>query len=329
MKVFEEYHEVSAHGSPNTMKFMISQRYKWRNMYADIDNFCKRCTTCMRDGGELVNTKNKVIKADYPNQLWEVDLMGKIHEKEGGKYIFVAIDHFTKWVETKVLESKSANNIGQAVEELIILKHGIPERILSDNGLEFDNKIVAEIAKKYSLKWKFESPYHHQTTGAVERVNQTLRTRLRRITDFGRLSWCSLLPRATLAYNLSFNRAIGTSPFIFKHGVQKEIGVDKILGGLPRRHSMQDIIDHRNRNFETYEKSMVKGKRSIQRNLRIGDKVLIFRDLVGDKMAEKWWRGYVITDFIGDDAYMVRQVDGNSLLRVNKRHIKKDTFFSG
>ncbi|KAF9742001.1 Gag-Pol polyprotein, partial [Nosema granulosis] len=161
---------------------------------------------------------------------WEVDLMGRIHEEEGSKFVFVAIDHFTKWVETRVLERKTAEEIAKAVEELIIRKHGIPVRILSDNGLEFDNKAVLSLQQKYNFKWEFGSPYHHQTTGAVERVIQTLRTRLRRMTNFGRSSWSPILAQATLAYNLSYNRAICTSPYIFKHGVQKELKVDDKFG---------------------------------------------------------------------------------------------------
>lgn len=79
--------------------------------------------------------------------MWEVDLVGKIHEEGGGKYIFVAVDHYTKWVETKVLDQKKATGIYNAIKELIIDKHGIHCRILSDNGLEFKNKEI-ELLKK-------------------------------------------------------------------------------------------------------------------------------------------------------------------------------------
>ncbi|KAF9749470.1 Gag-Pol polyprotein, partial [Nosema granulosis] len=282
-----------------------------------------------RDGNERRNTKNKVIVTEYPNQLWEVDLVGKINEREGSKFIFVAIDHYTKWIETKVLVRKTSEEIYKAVEELIIRKHGIPERILSDNGLEFNNKTVQSLQEKYNFTWEFGSPYHHQTTGAVERVIQTLRTRLRRITDFGRREWSPQLAKATLAYNLSFNRAIKTSPYIFKYGTQKELCIDATLGRRPKSHSKQDLIDERNRNMERYKESIIKGKKCIARDIKIGEKVLIFRETgLEDKMIEKWWPGYIVTDLVGEDAYLVRKINENTFLRVNKRHIKKDTTLS-
>ncbi|KAF9744817.1 Retrovirus-related Pol polyprotein from transposon 17.6, partial [Nosema granulosis] len=100
-EILKEYHEISGHGSSNTMKFMIKQRYEWKGMYKDMERYCESCEICVRDGEQKINSKNKVIMVEHPNQLWEVDLMGRIHEEEGSKFVFVAIDHFTKWVETR------------------------------------------------------------------------------------------------------------------------------------------------------------------------------------------------------------------------------------
>ncbi|KAF9761366.1 Retrovirus-related Pol polyprotein from transposon 17.6 [Nosema granulosis] len=154
-EILENYHQKSGHGSPNNMKFMISQRYRWNRMYRDIENHCSNCLICIRVRNEITNKKNKVIQSDYPDQLWEVDLAGKIDESDGPKFIFVEIDHYTKWIETRVLERKSASEIAKAVEELIIKKHGIPERILSDDGLEFNNQDVRTLQEEYNFSWDF------------------------------------------------------------------------------------------------------------------------------------------------------------------------------
>lgn len=117
-----------------------------------------------------------------PNQLWECDLIGIIPNSNGENYfIFVAIDHYSKSPETKFLKSKSAEEIVDAVHELIIVKHGIPERILSDNRLEFANRNIELLAKEYSFNWEYNSPYHRNTVGAVERANQTLMMKLKKV----------------------------------------------------------------------------------------------------------------------------------------------------
>lgn len=64
-------------------------------MYKDIEKFYKRYKICMRAVELKESRKNRVIMSDSPNQLWEVDLFGKLHEEDGAKFIFVANDHYS------------------------------------------------------------------------------------------------------------------------------------------------------------------------------------------------------------------------------------------
>lgn len=185
-------------------------------MINEIKEYIKKCAICLKSGDELINTKNRVVEVNYPNELWEIDLVRRlVNSEKQNKYIFVAIDHYTKWIETEFVERKNAQTISDLIVSLIIKKHGIPKRILTDNGLEFVNKEVQEMAKKYNIAWDFSSPGHHKTIGAVERVNQTLINKLKKLTNFGRAPWEELLEKATLATNISYNRSILTSPYIY------------------------------------------------------------------------------------------------------------------
>ncbi|MGL6131246.1 MAG: integrase, partial [Fusobacteriaceae bacterium] len=155
------------------MKFMLSQRYKWDNMYKDIEEFCKKCTVCMMSGERRVNINNRTIITKKPNEMWEIDLIGRIPDGDTNKFIFIAIDHYSKWIEACVIDNKSAADVCNALKLLIFDKHGIPEKILVDCGLEFRNKDVEALQKKYSFEIIFSSPYHHKTMGAIERANRT------------------------------------------------------------------------------------------------------------------------------------------------------------
>lgn len=280
-KILEEYHLGSGHGSSNTMKFLLNQKYKWRGINKDIAKYVQECDICIRSPGPLKVTKNRVIHTERPNQLWEVDLIGKINESTGSKYIFIAIDHYTKWIETSVIKNKTGLEIAREIERLIIRKHGIPERILSDSGLEFDNKEIQALKSKCGIEWNFGSPYHHQTTGAVERANKTLKNILRKLTRFGDIQWSPLLEKATRAMNMSFNRAIGTSPYILKHSKLPELDIDRKLGVINKQFPMDRLITKRNQNFEKYKKSIIKGKLEKTSQIKVGDRVLIYRDYPG------------------------------------------------
>jgi hypothetical protein len=74
----EEYYVVSGHGTSNIMKFLMHGKYKYYEMFKDIDRHVNKCKICALAGNELVNTRNDVIKSICESDLWEVDLIGPI-----------------------------------------------------------------------------------------------------------------------------------------------------------------------------------------------------------------------------------------------------------
>jgi hypothetical protein len=265
-----------------------------------------------------------IIKSTRPNELWVVDLIGRIQDNKGNnKFILVAIDHFTKWIETIVLDTKDATSTAYQLEELIIKKHGIPTKILSDNGLEFKNKEIEKLCEKFNIKWIFNSPNHHETVGAVERVNQTLMDKLKRITEFGRYSWERALKAATSAVNISYNRSIGMSPFMLVKSKLPDCEIDKIFETTNKELPKEYLIHQRNLTFNNYAKKAIeKGKQTIPMNLKIGDPVLIYKEPLKDKFSQKWFSGYFIKEIIEPSSYMV--TNHQSDYRLNKNQVKLD-----
>lgn len=199
-QILEQYHKFSGHGSSQTMKFLIKHKFYWKHMFKDVENFVVSCLTCQKAAYPRQNTKNRIIETKSPNELWECDLLGRIQVNQSNNFfIFVAIDHYTKWIETAIIRDKPVDTIKNAIETLIISKHGIPRKLLTDCGLEFTNEKMKELTDKLGIKWITGSPYHHNTTGAIERAIQTLTVKLKKISDFGRKSLKTSLNEATMA----------------------------------------------------------------------------------------------------------------------------------
>ena len=159
LSILENYHQLLGHGSAANMKFIIKDHYNWEGIHSKIDTVVKKCSICSRAGESLINSKNRVIATSFPNELWEIDLIGRIPDKKGrNDFIFIAIDHYTKWMETRRLRSKCAIEVLNAIKDLIINKHGIPKRILSDKGLEFRNEQISKLCKDLNFEWNFSSP---------------------------------------------------------------------------------------------------------------------------------------------------------------------------
>ena len=303
----------------------MEDKYNWKGMHQQIERSTQQCITCLKAGSARHNTKNRIIETKHPNELWECDLIGRIPVgRERNVFIFVAIDHYTKWIETRIILNKTAEEIKNAIEECIIKKHGIPKRILTDFGLGFKNKETEGLAEKYLFQWEFSSPHHHNTVGAVERVNQTLMNKLKKLTEFGEKDWIPLLQAATEATNISFQRAIGTSPYVLKYGKNPILAIDEITGIQPKQKNLISLRAKRDDNWKRYVKNNIqKGKVEIKNNLRIGDPVLVFREPLKNKFAEAWFPGYKIIKEISPDGFEIQK--GSSRIRANKKHLKKDT----
>ena len=147
--------------------------------------------------------------------------------------------------------------------------------------------------------------------------------KIKKLTKFGSESIKEALENATLAINISFNRAIQTSPYIFRYGKTPIFEIDKDLNIQEKIIPVQKSIEKKNLKFNEYaKKNIEKGKIALKRNLKLGDPVLIFRPVLGNQMESKWMAGYRIKNLVGSDAYEVEK--NNSTMRVNKKHIKLD-----
>ena len=324
IKIIECYHQELGHASIANMEFAINNKYKWPRMHQDIENYVKKCIICSKGSGENINTQHRAIRTTSPNELWEVDIIGYLNlTRKGNKFILVAIDHYTKWIETKEIKSKDKITVSKALEEIVINRHGAPQRIYSDNGLEFNNDSIRELSLRYGIEWLFNSPGHHNSIGAVERANQTLFNKVKKLCHFGENDWDLWLKQATLATNMSFNRSINTSPYILRYGTLPDLKIDIMLKKTniirDRAISRQTRDDH----FPTYaERDIIKGKRQAKNDYQVGDKVLVFRKQLGDKLKSDWKAGFSILEKITTDAYIV--TDGKSKIRANKIHLKHD-----
>jgi hypothetical protein len=78
----------------------------------------------------------------------------------------------------------------------------------------------------------------------------------------------------------------------------------------------------RDKNFEKYRNSILKGKILIKTAFKIGDRVCIFRENNSNKLKEKWKRGYVVIGLISEDAVAVKKEATGKRMRVDKTYIK-------
>jgi transposase InsO family protein len=83
------------------------------------------------------------------------------------------LDVYSKFARTYPLKGKTAECVIECLEDLFE-HYGVPGIIQSDNGKEFRNKLMFDLASKYKILLINGRPRRPQTQGQVERFNQTI-----------------------------------------------------------------------------------------------------------------------------------------------------------
>ncbi|XP_072071984.1 uncharacterized protein [Arachis hypogaea] len=109
------------------------------------------------------------------------------------KYLIVAVDYYTKWIEVEPLATISSSNCRKFMWRQVITQFGIPEVVISDNGTQFTNKKFVEFLAGLGIKQKFSSVEHPQTNGQGEFANKVILLGLKKRLDNKKGAWADEL----------------------------------------------------------------------------------------------------------------------------------------
>nr|GEZ96431.1 reverse transcriptase domain-containing protein [Tanacetum cinerariifolium] len=156
----------------------------------------KRCLTPVFIGPQSIVMPS--IKVCEIFDVWGIDFIGSFPSSRGNKYILVAVDYLSKWVEAKVLPTSDARVVCRFLKSLFAM-FGTPRVIISDRGTHFCNDKFAKVMLKYGVTHRLATAYHPQTSGQVEVSNCGLKRILERTVGENHASWSNKLDDALLA----------------------------------------------------------------------------------------------------------------------------------
>jgi hypothetical protein len=196
----------------------ISNRFFWERLAIDVTNYVQSCPYCQ--GRKGVNKRPagflQCIQVARPFQKVGIDLLGPFPlSNTGNKMIIVAVDYLKKWVELRAMPTGKADMVATFFVEQIVLRHGAPESIISDQGKCFIATLTQAVMKNLGTNHKTTSSYHSQANGLVERMNHTLAAMLSMFVSADHKDWDEALPYVCFAYNTARQESTGYSPFFF------------------------------------------------------------------------------------------------------------------
>ena len=220
-----EVHEgiCGAHQSAYKMKWIIRRTgYFQPTILEDCFEYYKGCQDCQCFGNiqkSPASAMNPIIKP-WPFRGWGIDLIGQIFlpSSKGHKFILVAIDYFTKWVEAIPLKTITSKNMVDFVKEHIVYRFVIPQIITTDQGTMFISEEFGDFAASMGIKLLNSSPYYPQANGQAEASNQIMIKLIKKKIEEQPRKWHSTLNEALWAYRMAYHGSIKTSPYELVYG---------------------------------------------------------------------------------------------------------------
>lgn len=209
--ILEECHSSAHMGVARTYDLARTNAY-WPGLQADVQKFVTSCARCQlgKPGRNLNKAPLKPIFTAKPMEVWALDILGPLPiTSSGARYILVATDLFSKWVEAVPLVNQTAVSVAQAFVKSVVLRHGSPESLLTDQGTNFESLLMREVCKLLGITKLRTSPFHPRTDGQTERANRTIKGWLASAGG----DWETQLPFIVYFLNSTVNASTKVSPF--------------------------------------------------------------------------------------------------------------------
>ncbi|XP_075092271.1 uncharacterized protein LOC142172529 [Nicotiana tabacum] len=163
------------HGGDRTTAKVLHSNLFWPTLFKDAHAFIKMCDQCQRTGTITRRHEmplNNILEVELFD-VWGIDFMGSFPPSRGNKYILLAFDYVSKWVEAIALPTNNAMVVAAFVKKNIFSRFGTPRALISDEGTHFCNRLLNNLLAKYGVRHRVATTYHHQTSGKLRTAYKT------------------------------------------------------------------------------------------------------------------------------------------------------------
>nr|GEV86048.1 reverse transcriptase domain-containing protein [Tanacetum cinerariifolium] len=153
-----------------------------------------------------------------------------------GKFLIVAIDYFTKWIEAKPVATITGTQVKKFVWDNIVCRFGLPGEIISDNGKQFRDNPFKDWCEKLNIRQCFDFVKHPQANSLVERANRSLGEGIKARLGEKNKNWVEEVSHVLWAHRTMIKSSNGETPFSLTYGTKAVIPAEN---GMPTLRTVE------------------------------------------------------------------------------------------
>ena len=172
-------HHEAAHQGQSRSLLLMQERFWWPSMVRDLRNHIRKCGRCKKFEATPPVAPLRPLTCSRPGELLHMDFTSieetvPLCEEPVIGNMMVMQDHFSKYVVTYVVKDQMARTATEMLRNGYFGLFGVPAYLVSDQGKAFTGHLITNLCELYGLQKLRTLPYHAQTNGQVERMNQTI-----------------------------------------------------------------------------------------------------------------------------------------------------------
>jgi transposase InsO family protein len=230
-QVISSLHDDMGHLGRDRTIALIRSRFYWPGMFQDVERRVASCRSCILrkapNQGERAPLVN--IHSCQPMELVCIDYLS-LEPSGGYENVLVITDHFTKYALAVPTKNQTAKTTAKVLFNQLVVHYGVPEKIHSDQGRNFESDIIKELCSILGIRKTRTTPYHPMGNGLCERFNRTILGMLGTLESQEKAKWKDHIAHLVHAYNCTLHESTGYTPYFLMFGRHPRLPVDIAYG---------------------------------------------------------------------------------------------------
>ncbi len=289
-QVLYSLHDDAGHLGIERTTELVKDRFYWPQVTSEVEKYVKSCGRCMaRKTLPQKRAPLSNITSSGPMELTCIDFLSVEPDSKGIANVLVVTDHFTHYAQAYPSKDQKAVTVAKILWEKFFVYYGLPARIHSDQGRDFESKLIKELLGMLGIKKSRTTPYHPQGDPQPERFNRTLLSMLGTLDAAEKHKWSQHISKLVHAYNCTKNEATGYSPYFLLFGREARLPIDVCfgtssdgVGGQTYQRYVENLKIDLQKAYRLASETALKNH---QRNKRLYDKKVKYQNIEpGDRV---------------------------------------------